>query len=61
MASNSNLAMTREEIIDLELEPRIFTAVEASGRMFIESRKKSGLLEVISRNGVIMKIEAKDL
>lgn len=61
MASNSNLAMTREESIDLELEPRIFTAVEVSGRMFIKSRKKSGLPVVISRNGVIMRIEAKDL
>lgn len=51
--------MTREEII--ALHQRIHKAVEASGRMFIESRKKSGLPVVISRDGVIMKIEAKDL
>jgi len=51
--------MTREEI--KELHERIFKAVEASGRMFVASRKKNGLPVVVSRNGVIMKIEAKDL
>ena len=43
------------------LHQRIHKGVEASRRMFIESRKKSGLPVVINRNGVIMKIEAKDL
>jgi len=51
--------MTPEEI--KELHERIIKAVETSGRMFIESRKKSGLPVVVSRNGVIMKIAAKDL
>lgn len=51
--------MAKEEIEQLRLN--LIRAVEASGRMFIESRKKSGLPVVVSRDGVIMKIEAKDL
>lgn len=51
--------MTPEEI--KELHERIIKAVEASGQMFVKSRKKSGLPVVISRNGVIVKVAAKDL